>query len=99
MITPSSDNLEKAWKTPHPTTKKQVRSSLELVGYYRDHIPAFPEISGPLSDLFKKGKSEQVKWNEVQEYSSSLLKEYMLEELVMKLPALRKRLVHTPDQS
>ena len=32
-------NLEKVRSTPHLTTKKQVRSSLGLVGYYRDHIP------------------------------------------------------------
>ena len=40
VITPSRDNLEKVRNTPRPTTKKQVRSFLGLVGYYRDHIPA-----------------------------------------------------------
>ena len=66
-ITPSSDNLEKVRKTPRLTTKKQVRSFLGLVGYYKEHIPSFAEISAPLSDLLKKGMSEQVKWNEAQE--------------------------------
>ena len=51
VITPSRDNLEKVRNTPRPTTKKQVRSFLGLVGYYRDHIPAFTEISAPLTDL------------------------------------------------
>ena len=78
VITPSSDNLEKVWKTLRPTTKKQVRSFLGLVGYYRDHIPAFAESSAPLSDLLKKGKSEQVQWNEAQERAYSLLKKYLL---------------------
>ena len=36
---------EKVRNTARPTTKKQVRSYLGLVGYYRDHIPAFAEIS------------------------------------------------------
>ena len=58
VITPSRDNLEKVRNTPRPTTKKQVRSFLGLVGYYRDHIPAFAEISAPLTDLLKKGKAE-----------------------------------------
>ena len=93
MITPSSDNLEKIWKTTCPTTRKQVRSFLGLVGYYRDHISAFAEISAPLSDPLKKGKSEQVQWNEAQEGAYSLFKEYLLQEPVLKLPDLMKPFV------
>ena len=99
VITPSNDNLEKVRKTPHPTTKKQVRSFLGLVGYYRDHIPAFAEISAPLSDLHKKGKSEQVQWNEAQERANSLLKEYLLKEPVLRLPDLKKPFVLRTDAS
>ena len=87
VITPSSDNLEKVRKTPRPTTKKQVRSFLGLIGYYRDHIPAFVEISAPLSDLLKKGKSKQVQWNKAQERT------------VLKLPDLMKPLVPRTDAS
>ena len=64
VITPSCDNLEKVRNTPHPTTKKQVTSFLGLVGYYRDDIPAFAEISAPLTDLLKKGKAEHIQWSE-----------------------------------
>ena len=74
VITPSSENLEKVGKTLRLTTKKQVRSFLGLAGYYRDHILAFAEISAPLSDLLKKGMSEQVQWNEAQERAYSMLK-------------------------
>ena len=91
IITPSRDNLEKVRNTPRPTTKKQVRSFLGLVGYYRDHIPAFAEISAPLTDLLKKGKAEHIQWREAQERAYSLLKEYLLQEPVLKLPNLSKR--------
>ena len=74
LVTQSSDNLEKVQKTPRPITKKQVRSFLGLVSYYRDHIPAFTEISAPLSNILKKGKSERVQWKEAQEHAYSLLK-------------------------
>ena len=60
LITPSLDNPDKVINTPRPTTKKQVRSFLDLVGYYRDHIPAFAEISAPLTDLLKKGRTYPV---------------------------------------
>ena len=90
VITPSNDNLEKVRKTPGPTTKKQVRSFLGLVGYYRDHIPTFAKIPAPLSDLLKKGMSEQVQWNEAQERAYSLLQE---------LPDLIKPFVLRTDAS
>ena len=92
-ITPSNDNLEKVRKTPCPTTKKQVRSFLGLVGYYRNHIPTFAEISVPLSDPLKKGMSELVQWNEPQERAYPLLMEYLLQEPVLKLPDLIKPFV------
>ena len=99
VITPSRDNLEKVRNTPRPTTKKQVRSFLGLVGYYRDHIPAFAEISAPLTDLLKKGKAEHIQWSEAQERAYSLLKEYLLQEPVLKLPDLSKPFVLRTDAS
>ena len=90
VITLSRDNLEKVWKTSSPTTKKQVRSFLGLVGYYRDHMPAFAEVTALLFDLLNKGKSEQIQWNKAQERDYSLLKEYLLQEQVLKLPDLMK---------
>ena len=99
VITPSRDNLEKVRNTPRPTTKKQVRSFLGLVGYYRDHIPAFAEISAPLTDLLKKGKAEHIQWSEAQECAYSLLKEYLLQEPVLKLPDLSKPFVLRTDAS
>ena len=97
VITLSSDNLEKVQKNPRPTTKKQVRSFLGLVSYYRDHIQALAEIPTPLSDLHRKGKSEQ--WNEAQERAYSLLKEYLLQEPVLELPDLMKPFVLRTDAS
>ena len=96
VITP---NLEKVRNTPRPTTKKQVRSFLGLVGYYRDHIPAFAEISAPLTDLLKKRKAEHIQWSEAQERAYSLLKEYLLQEPVLKLPDLSKPFVLRTDAS
>ena len=99
VITPGHDNLEKVRNTPHPTTKKQVRSFLGLVGYYRDHIPAFAEISAPLTDLLKKGKAEHIQCSKAQERAYSLLKEYLLQEPVLKLPDLSKPFVLRTDAS
>ena len=99
VMTLSSDNREKVWKTPRLNTKKQVRSFLRLVGYNRDHIPAFADISAPPSDHLNKGKSEEVQWNEAQERAYSLLKEYLLQESALKLPVVKKPLILRTDAS
>ena len=101
VITLSCDNLEKVRNTLRPTTKKQVSliGLMGLIGYYRDHIPAFAEISTPLTDLLKKGKAEHIQWSEAQKRAYSLLKEYLLQEPVLKLPDLSKPFVLRTDTS
>ena len=69
------------------------------MGYDIDHIPAFAEVSTPLSNLLKKGKSEQVQWNAAQERAYKLLKDYLLQELVLKLPELMKPFLPRTDPS
>ena len=66
-ITVNDDNLEKIRMAQLPTTKKEVRSFLGLVNYYRAHIPLFAAISAPLSDLTRKGQPNKVQWGETQE--------------------------------
>lgn len=50
-----------------PTTKKQVRSFLGLVGFYRKFIPNFSAIAAPLTDLTRKGQPNKVIWKGQQE--------------------------------
>ena len=61
-ITVNDDNLEKIRMAQRPTTKKEIRSFLGLVNYYRAHIPLFAAISAPLSDLTRKGQPNKVHW-------------------------------------
>lgn len=44
--------------------KKQARAFLGLTGYYREFIPKYAEITGPLVDLTKRGQPTRVKWQE-----------------------------------
>ena len=67
------------------------------MGYYRDHIPAFAKILAPLTDLLKKGKAEHIQLSKAQERAYSLLKEYLLQEPVLKLPDLSKPFVLRTD--
>ena len=42
-----------------PSTKKQVRSLMGLISYYRAFIPEFSTITSPLTDLLRKGSPEK----------------------------------------
>ena len=53
-------NVEKVKDAPRPTTKKEIRSFLGLVGYHQPFIPNFAAIAAPLSDLTRKGQPNKI---------------------------------------
>ena len=66
-LSPNDDLISKIRQAPSPTTKKQLRSFLGLIGYYRAFVTNFAAIAVPLTDLTKKGTSEKLIWTEAQE--------------------------------
>ena len=48
------DNVTKIRDAPRPTTKKQIRSFMSLVEYYRNFISNFAALAVPLSNLTRK---------------------------------------------
>ena len=53
-VAPNDDLISKIKQATPPTTKKELRSFLGLVGYYRAFVPNFAAIAVSLSDLTKK---------------------------------------------
>ncbi|GFS02368.1 Pol polyprotein [Elysia marginata] len=47
-------------KPPH--SKKQVRSLLGVLNYYRKFIPKFSSLSAPISNLKKSGQPDKIHW-------------------------------------
>ena len=70
--------------------KKQVSSFQAIVSYYKTTSQHLPRSQRHCPTCSMKGKSEQVQWNEAQERAYSLLKEYLLQEPLLKLPDLMK---------
>ena len=98
-ITVNDDNLEKIRMAQRPTAKKEVRSFLGLVNYYRAHIPLFAAISAPLSDLTRKGQTNKVQWGEAQERAFLTLQERLLKKPILKLPDHQKPFILWTDAS
>ena len=98
-ITVNDDNLEKIRMAQRPKTKKEVRSFLGLVNYYRAHNPLFAAISAPLSDLTRKGQPNNVQWGEAQERAFLTLQERLLKRPILKLPDHQKPFILRTDAS
>lgn len=91
--------IDKIQKTERPTTKKQVRSFIGLISYYRHFIPNCAEIAVPLTDLTRKGQPTKVKWGDAQERSYETLKTLLLKPPILQLPDLSKTFVLRTDAS
>ena len=84
---------------PRPETKKQVKSFLGLVGYYRRFIHNFSEKAAALSDLTQKRQPSKVKWSSQCEEAFQMLKRALMNEPVVKLPDFSRLFIVQVDAS
>ena len=98
-LSPHPDTVDRIKCAKQPVTKKQVRSFLGLVGFYRRYIPNFSTIAAPLTDLTKKGKSNKVEWGSAQERAFNSLKECLIKAPVLRLPDFSRSFVLQTDAS
>ena len=83
-IEPLPEKLEAVKKMPPPTTPKEVRQFLGLVGYYRKFVPKFADIARPLTNLTKLDVPYE--WTTRCQEAFEFLKEMLLKEPVLKYP-------------
>lgn len=82
-----------------PSTKKQVRSLIGMVGFYRKFIPNFSAIAGPLTDLTRKGQPNKVVSGDPQENAFITLKSSLTVTPILKIPNLSETFVLQTDAS
>ena len=85
-IRPCPDEISAIEKADRPITKKQVRSFLGLVEFYRSFIPNFSHIAARLSELTKKAESNKVNWDEPQQKAFNSLKKPILKMADLSKP-------------
>ena len=73
--------LEIVHKFVMPRNKKQIRSFLGFVTFYRMFIPNFSELTSPLTSLLKKDKTDLCEITEVEIEAYERLKKYCILQL------------------
>lgn len=99
IIRPQQGKLEAIQHAKQPTTKKQVRSFLGLVGCYRRFIPQFSDKALALMDLTKKDKPNKVIWTADCENAFVVLKEALCKEPVLQSPRFDQQFTVQTDAS
>lgn len=90
-VRPQASKVEAIATWPRPETKKQVRTFLGLVGYYRQFVPDFASLAAPLFDLTKKEGKARVCWTgeteeAFQNLRNALCREPVLASMNFSLP-------------
>ena len=99
LLQPETKKVNKILAIPTPTTKKQVRSLLGLLGFYRRYVPNFASLTAPISDLTKDVKSRSISWTPECEDALRKIKEIFSSFPVLQLPRLDEPFVLRTDAS
>lgn len=98
-LQPCEDKVDKVRDSPLPTTKKQLRSFLGLVGFYHRYVPNFSTIAAPLTDMTKKGRSNTLIFGEAELKAFHALKEALCRYPVLRLPDFDQPFIVQTDAS
>ena len=69
---------------PPPTTPKEVKQFLGLIGYYRKFVPRFADVARPLTNLTRL--DQPFEWSDKCQTSFELLKEALIKEPILRFP-------------
>ncbi|XP_076454781.1 uncharacterized protein LOC143289623 [Babylonia areolata] len=94
---PEVDKIEKVRKAVLLRTKKELRSFLNLCGFYRAYIKKYSEIATPLTDPTKKMHPEKIQWNKEVQSGFKTLKEKICSKLILYMPDYEKEFVLRTD--
>ena len=98
-IQPHPDRLAELQRAERPTTKKQVRSLMGLMSYYRKFVPNFATIAVPLTELTKKNQPNLVIWGQEQENAFQTLKSLLVKSPILRMVDFAKPFVIQCDAS
>ena len=88
QVCPIAAKVEAITNIPRPRTKKQLRSFLGVVGFFRRFIPHFSEMAAPLTDLLSGRKRGEIgtEWYEQHQHAFEKLKMSLTCHPILKAP-------------
>ncbi|GFO14811.1 reverse transcriptase [Plakobranchus ocellatus] len=98
-LVPVQKKMDKILQLSVPVKKKEVRSLLGLVNYYRHFIADFASISAPLSDLLRKGTPEKVQWTPRYDQSLAEIKRLFSSPPILIIPDMQETFIVRSDAS
>ena len=96
-IKPLPEKLESIKEMPPPTTPKEVKQFLGLIGYYRIFVPRFADIARPLTNLTHL--DQPFEWTDKCQTSFELLKEALIKEPILRFLDPNKPYILCTDAS
>ena len=98
-LQPNKNLVDRIVEAVRPTTKKQLRSFMGLVGFYRTFIPNFASIAVPLTEMTSKGAPNELEWTVIQEQAFNTLKYCISSPPILRLPDFSKEILLQTDAS
>ena len=98
-IHPEKSKVKKNLGVATPTTRKQVRSLLGLLGYYRRYVQNYAVITAPITDLLKGQKGKSIVWSPECAQALLQIQEILSTYPVLSLPNLRDPFIVRTDAS
>ena len=89
-LSPLDEKIRAVIDMPLPNTKKQLRSFLSSVSFYRKFIPNLSDIVAPIQELLKKYSSNTLIWTDLQKERMDLLKAKLSHPPILALPDYSK---------
>ena len=96
-IKPLPEKLESIKGMPPPSTPKEVKQFLGLIGYYRKFVPRFADVARPLTNLTRL--DQPFEWSDKCQTSFELLKEALIKEPILRFPDPNKPYILYTDTS
>ena len=98
-LQPHETNLNKMMNIPTPKSKKQVRSVLGLLNYYRRYIPHFATLVTPLTELTKENGKRSIKWTKECESALRQVQILLGNKPILQLPRISEPFLLRTDAS